>query len=485
MNLMWFRNDLRVHDNPALFNAISSGPTIAVYCLAQDQWRKHDVAPIKQNLILRQLVALKDDLNEINVPLLVVNSHDFSGVISQLDAIFDEYNITEVMFNHEYEWNENQLTELVSTHCINKNIHINGFHDQCLITPGTIHNKQGGYYKVFTAFKKAYLAQLSHQMRPLYRKPNKQEPLSLASNITCAVDALRAINSQNKKSNIWQVKWPVGEQYVHDVLAVFVEKDIDQYHVKRDIPNVKGTSKLSAYLAIGIISVRQCYQAALSMTSLVKDDGTQTWIVELIWRDFYRHLMVSYPEVCRYKPFKVNTDQLPWKQSGPLFKAWCEGKTGYPIVDAAMRQLVQTGWMHNRLRMISAMFLTKHLFIDWRLGEQFFMQHLIDGDLASNNGGWQWSASTGVDAVPYFRIFNPTRQSQRFDPDGDFIRRYVTELNALDASSIHQPSTEQIIQCGYMEPVVNHKQAVELTKHWFKQLSDNSNYYVSPESQAS
>jgi deoxyribodipyrimidine photo-lyase len=215
--------------------------------------------------------------------------------------------------------------------------------------------------------------------------------------------------------------------------------------------------------------------AALSLNHGSLSEGQQgiaTWINELIWREFYKHLLVDFPQLCRFKPFKPETDRLPWKQDSELFEAWKAGRTGFPIVDAAMRQLKQTAWMHNRLRMVVAMFLTKHLFIDWRLGEAYFMSMLVDGDLASNNGGWQWSASTGVDAVPYFRIFNPTRQSQRFDERGDFIRQYLPELSGLDNKSIHMPSAQQAKALAYPLPIVDHSAAVAQTKLWFKRLSE-------------
>lgn len=474
MNLMWFRSDLRIYDNPALYSAMQNGPTVAVYFLAAKQWQIHNVAPIQQDFILRQLQTLSEELEQLGVPLIVMDAADFSGVIPKLKQLVKEHAVEHVYFNHEYEWNESQLTELVSAQLASMNVPTHGFHDQCLIPPGSIQNKQGTFYKVFTAFKNAYLADLNEKSRPIYPKPQAQQVLSVKGSVSplreTKVEALVGVDESRKQG--WQRLWPTTSGHANQLLEEFIEDAIFQYHELRDIPSISGTSKLSAYLAIGAISVRQCFQAAVMVKNGLDNQGVKTWVVELIWRDFYRHLMVAYPEICRFKPFKMNTDQLPWKQDNKLFTAWCEGRTGYPIVDAAMRQLVETGWMHNRLRMVTAMFLTKHLFIDWRLGEQFFMQHLIDGDLASNNGGWQWSASTGVDSVPYFRIFNPTRQSQRFDEKGAFIRQYVPELAALDNKSIHQPNKQQQTLCGYAAPIVDHKTSVAQTKMHFKQLSD-------------
>ena len=193
------------------------------------------------------------------------------------------------------------------------------------------------------------------------------------------------------------------------------------------------------------------------------------WLQELIWREFYQVVIFNFPNVCRGKPFKANTDQLPWRYDPQLLTAWQQGQTGFPIVDAGMRQLNETGWMHNRVRMICAMFLTKNLFIDWRLGERYFSEHLIDGDFAANNGGWQWCASTGTDAVPYFRIFNPTEQSKRFDPTGAYIRHYCPELGDFNEHEIHNPP--ELFRGNYPAPIVNYKLSREYTLAAFKKLA--------------
>lgn len=474
MNLMWFRSDLRIHDNPALSHALKSGDTLAVFFVPLVQWQRHNVSSVKQDLILRHLPLLANDLEALNVPLLVLPETDFDHLSQSLKKLVGENHIQQVFFNHEYEWNEDQLTQLVCAQLSAMNVKTYAYHDQCMIAPGDIRNKQGGFYKVFTAFKNAYLGDMQEKSRPLYAKPMQQNQLGIASDLSALNEIQKAVTEDvnDEQLQTWHSLWIAGEQTALDQLDTFIQDDIDHYHDSRDIPSIEGTSKLSMYLAIGAISTRQCFQGAISKPNGLDNPGCKTWIVELIWRDFYRHLMAAFPEICRYKPFKANTDQLPWKQDTGLFKAWCEGKTGYPIVDAAMQQLNQTGWMHNRLRMVTAMFLTKHLFVDWRLGEQYFMSKLVDGDLASNNGGWQWSASTGVDAVPYFRIFNPTRQSQRFDEQGHFIRRYLPELAKLDDKSIHQPNAMQASQCGYPLPIVDHKSSVAETKMNFKQLSE-------------
>ncbi|MGK3623911.1 cryptochrome/photolyase family protein, partial [Acinetobacter sp. A11] len=255
--------------------------------------------------------------------------------------------------------------------------------------------------------------------------------------------------------------WPAGENFALEQLDVFIKDHLSDYKLERDFPNVRGTSQLSPYLNIGILSIRQCLQAlfrAEHSNFHLTNEGQQTWLDELLWREFYQHILFDFPHVSTHIPFKKDTQKIKWNHNPEHLTAWQTGQTGIPIIDAGMRQLLKTGWMHNRVRMITAMFLCKNLLIDWRVGEQWFMEHLIDGDLAANNGGWQWCASTGTDAVPYFRIFNPIAQSKKFDPNGDYIRQWVEELGHLDNKAIHEPySTKTNIQLNYPKPIVDLK----------------------------
>ncbi len=464
-NVMWFRSDLRVYDNPALFSAMAQGQTIAIYFVTEGQWQIHGISPAKRALILRQVKALHDELEKLHVPLIVLSAKTFKELPGVLNAFINEHPVKSIFFNHEYEVNELACARDVSEQLNKLGISCSAYHDKCLIEPGLIRNKQGEPYKVFSAFKRNYIQVFPIHARSILNRPEAQRPQRVNSDLSLLPE----------DKDLHSRSWPAGEEEAHDRLNRFLDEKIKQYKLKRDIPSEAATSELSPYLAIGAISSTQCMHAALSINHGSLSEGNQgiaTWINELIWREFYTHLLVDFPHVCRYKPFKAETDRLPWKQEGELFEAWKEGRTGFPLVDAAMRQLNKTAWMHNRLRMVTAMFLTKHLFIDWRLGEAYFMSKLIDGDLAANNGGWQWSASTGVDAVPYFRIFNPVRQSQRFDEQGDFIRHYLPELKSLDNKSIHMPSAQQAKALGYPLPIVDHSSAVQQTKLWFKQLSE-------------
>jgi deoxyribodipyrimidine photo-lyase len=253
------------------------------------------------------------------------------------------------------------------------------------------------------------------------------------------------------------------------------------YKQRRDLPGEDGTSRLSPYLAVGSVSPRRCLEAALKVNAASSSplekgqEGALTWISEICWREFYVHVLVGFPRVCKGRAFQPVTERLVWNDNPDHFEAWKDGRTGVPIVDAGMRQLRTEGWMHNRVRMITAMFLTKNLFIDWRLGEAHFMRNLIDGFLASNNGGWQWSASTGTDAAPYFRIFNPVSQGQKFDPDGAYVRRFVPEVAEIEGEMIHEPwnlpaLARQFIR--YPDPIVDLSESRETAISRFKALKE-------------
>jgi deoxyribodipyrimidine photo-lyase len=269
------------------------------------------------------------------------------------------------------------------------------------------------------------------------------------------------------------VPFRAGETEAQNRLEAFTETTLACYGEERNRMDLAGTSGLSPYLRFGMLSARQAVHAAHTAISIAPDGkamrSIETWLNELIWREFYITILYHFPYV-RRTAFRQALREIPWVNNPQDFAAWAEGRTGYPVVDAAQRQLVQTGWMHNRARMISASFLTKDLLVDWRFGERYFMQHLIDGDPAANNGGWQWTAGTGTDAAPYFRIFNPVLQSIKFDPQGDYIRRYIPELVDVPNEFIHSPwkmplelqkNYGCLIGRHYPAPIVDHAQARE------------------------
>ena len=458
--LLWFRNDLRTHDNPALhfFLNLPSSETSrkAVFFISETQWLAHNWSPIKIDFIKRHANALVDELALLGIELELISVADFAAQISYLKDYCSKHNINKVIANSELEFNEQQR----DLSCIAEGIPLTLFEADVIVPKGKVLNQSGTMFKVFTPFKKAWL---SYVKQFGFEYLEKLESKRIAT-----------INDKEQStSDTPSSAWPLSQEYEKNTLATFFQHKLTDYANQRDIPSVKGTSGLSPYLAAGVISPRYVLVSLLNRFPdifIATDSNEFAWLNELIWREFYRNLLFHFPKLCKNQCFKDKYQQTTWHNNPTYFNAWCEGKTGYPLVDAAMRQLNQTGWMHNRLRMVVASFLTKHLLIDWRWGEKYFMEHLIDGDLAANNGGWQWAASTGCDAQPYFRIFNPTRQSERFDPKGNFIRKYLPELNEIPDKEIHSPHKfiDKNQLAIYWPTIVAHKTARLMALDFYK-----------------
>lgn len=469
--LIWFRSDLRVQDNTALNAAMQSGPALAVYFITPGQWQLHDDAPCKIDFWLRNLNSLQAQLQTLNVPLLIRHAHYWSDAPEVMADLCREYSIDCVHANDEYGLNEVRRDKEVAELLREQGVQFKSYLDQLLFQPGSILNRSGNYFQVFSQFRKVCYQRL-HIALPA------QQPLLQAQ-------ASTGINSDPipsevagfaKPSAALQSLWPAGEHAAHLRQQRFADEFMEDYDLQRDLPAIPGTSQLSAYLAAGVLSPRQCLEAAL-LTNRGEfesgNPGVVTWVNELLWREFYKHILVGFPQVSRHKAFRSQTEAIAWRDAPQELKAWQEGRTGFPLVDAAIRQLLETGWMHNRLRMVVAMFLSKNLLIDWREGERFFMRHLIDGDLAANNGGWQWSASTGTDAVPWFRLFNPINQSRRFDPQGRFIRHWLPQLADVDDKHIHEPwkAGELFARPDYPQPMIDLSLSRERVLQTFHRLS--------------
>ena len=471
MQLIWLRSDLRVNDNTALSAACERGPAVALWLASPGQWQAHDDAACKVDFWLRNLRDLRQSLEGINIPLLVRRIDTWDQAAQTLLDVCRQHKIEAVHWNDEYGINENSRDQATRALLEASGVQAHSYLDQLLFRPGTVLTRSGDYFQVFSQFKKVCLEHLHRSLPSQAPRVKRQAPVGIASD-----PIPQHIEGFDKPSRALSEHWPAGEDEAQARLSRFVDETIEDYHHLRDLPAKPGTSQLSAYLAAGVISPRQCLHAALASNRGEFDSGstgTQTWINELLWREFYKHILTGYPQVSRHRAFRTHTELLPWRDAPADLEAWEQGRTGFPIIDAAMRQLLHTGWMHNRLRMIVAMFLSKNLLIDWRLGERHFMRHLIDGDLAANNGGWQWSASTGTDAVPYFRIFNPVSQSQRFDPQGHFIRHWVPELRGLDEKSIHQPTQNKDLFAdnSYHRPIVDLSSSRQRALEAFKGLS--------------
>ncbi|MBS7325921.1 MAG: deoxyribodipyrimidine photo-lyase [Thiopseudomonas sp.] len=435
--LLWLRNDLRTTDHSALHHAMQQGPTLALYVLSPGQWTLHDDATIKLDFRLRSLQKLAERLQQLNVPLIVIQCDVWRALPQRLLELCQHWHIGSLHFNDEYGVNEQLRDRQCSEHLQAAGIQVHRHGDSCLFTPGSLRTQQGQMFQVFTAFKKACWQRL--HTAPLSSLP---PPLAqAATGIASQLDALQPYLAHNAE---WERLWPAGEAAAWQQLEDFCQYDLYNYQQERDFPALDSTSRLSPALACGLLSVRSCWQRAVLANQGEFDSGSEgvvTWLTELLWREFYQHLLALNPRLSKGEAFLAVGARIPWHTNAEQLHAWQQGQTGFPLIDAAMRQLAATGWMHNRLRMVVAMFFCKNLLLDWRLGERWFMQHLIDGDLAANNGGWQWCASIGTDAAPYFRVFNPVTQSQRFDPKGDFIRRWLPELAHLDDRQIHLPQT--------------------------------------------
>lgn len=473
-HLLWLRADLRSIDNTALSEACRdpADEVAAVWLVTPEQWRRHDKAGCQLDLESRTLRELSVTLAALNIPLLIREVPDFSAVPALLLALCQTERIDRVYWNKQYEWNERVRDKAVADLLRAQGIAVEMHADQCIVGPGEVLTGDGRFYSVFTPFKKNWLSQIYERGVRVQPAPVKR-PSAWTQPDPVPV-AVPGFDSHVPLPELERL-WPGGESAALVRLEVFVDKHARRYRELRDFPAFsEATSGLSPYLAIGAISSRQCWQAAANeLAAYGPSADIDHWISELAWREFYKHILIGFPRVNKHRPFRLESEQLRWNDDEEAFQRWCEGKTGFPIVDAAMRQLKATGWMHNRLRMVAAMFLTKDLFIDWRKGERFFMQHLVDGDLAANNGGWQWSASTGNDAAPYFRIFNPKLQSERFDPEGNFLRRYLPELAGLDNKRIHAPHEKQRdFLLDYPLPLVDHRAACEETVSRFKALGE-------------
>lgn len=471
MILVWFRRDLRTLDHTALKAALDSGqPVVAGFVATPEQWQEHHMAPMQADLIARRLMHLEEELAELNIPLLYKEVPKFSDVTEVIKGWALSLNVESVMANIHYEVNEQALDREVSEVLAKNDVAFEAFHDKCVHAPTTVLNKQGEYFKVFTPFKRAWL--LKFQM-PMVSKPQPQAELSK--------DVLQEVEADRYHPNVSfsypresSESWHASTTDIVQQLREFARERSDEYQAERDLPAVDGTSQLSPYLAIGALSPRQCI-ARLYAENPLPDltEGKATWLSEIIWREFYQHLLVFEPKLVRGKGFIPWEEKIQWSYDERAFERWKTGTTGYPIVDAAMRQLNTTGWMHNRLRMVVASFLTKDLHIDWRWGEAYFMSKLVDGDFAANNGGWQWSASTGCDGQPYFRIFNPISQGEKFDSDGTFVRHWVPEIKEVPNKFIHNPwlwSGFNLLD--YHKPMVDHKVEREITLRLFKNAKE-------------
>ncbi len=457
--LVWFRRDLRVDDQAALYEALKAADQVfCAFVLDRDILDALPRADRRVEFILGALRVLDEDLRRLGGALIVRHA----SAADEIPRLAAELGVQAVFTNHDDEPQALARDGSVRERLGSFGAELRTYKDHVVFERNEVMTAGGGPYGVFTPYKNAWLKKVNDFYLSSY--PVERHATALAgSPLARGVPTLQEIGFEpaGLSAHIGE-----GCRGAAALLDDFLDR-MDRYDETRDFPALKGPSYLSVHLRFGTVSIRRLARLAHQRMQ-AGDHGAEVWLSELIWRDFYHQVMHHHPRAMT-AAFRPEYDAIRW-ESGPaadaLFQAWCEGRTGYPLVDAAMRQLNQTGYMHNRLRMVTASFLTKDLGLDWRRGEGYFAEKLLDFDLAANNGGWQWASSSGCDAQPYFRIFNPTSQSEKFDAEGRFIRRYCPELVGLGPKEIHAPWERAPLAMqgvDYPRPVVDHAQARERT----------------------
>jgi deoxyribodipyrimidine photo-lyase len=477
----WFRRDLRVHGNPALDRnlLLHGGRVLGVFSFDKKFLARPDFSANRFLFFLRTLETLRDEMRARGGDLLFLDVGPADAFPALLGALRNQKDLgppKAISWNRDYEpfARERDLT-MQDLFEDSFGIETLTERDHLLIEPTELSKGDskipgGGFYQVYTPFKNKWFAQcrtadLNSRMREVARglKAGAPEfslrwPKKSASFPFGGEGVIESYIAETRKRVPPELQSggpKPGHAAAKELLRGFRDEAIATYGTLRDIPSVSGTSKMSIYLKNGSITVPQII-ALLKLTPDSPPDSVK-YLQELVWREFYYHILYHRPNV-EHETFLEKYRELAWENNPKWFRAWCEGRTGYPIVDAGMRQLNETGWMHNRVRMIVASFLTKDLLVDYRWGEKYFMEKLLDGDLAPNNGGWQWAASTGCDPQPYFRIFNPTSQGEKFDPDGKYVRRWVPELADRPERELHDP----------LRPIVDHAKQRERALALFK-----------------
>jgi deoxyribodipyrimidine photo-lyase len=428
----WFRADLRLNDNTALHAAVAKAEVVVpIFIFDPKILTAKDTGAAIVGFMLGCLESLEKNIEAAGGKLIFRHG----DVEEEMRAVLTATKADALFFNRDYEPDARNRDAAVEKMARSLGVEVHSFKDGVVHEPDEILKADGDPYRVFTPYSRVWRSQAKQPVLPkvkFHRPHGFKGPTS--------VDLPSA---DQLKFDVTIPLPPAGERAGRDRLKEFAAGDLLHYASRRDYPALSATSRLSPHLRLGTLSPRTVLAVAEKAAEgqPLTRKQVDIFVGELIWRDFYRQILWHYPHVA-HGCFKKEYDDLKWENNHRLFAAWCDGKTGFPIIDAGMRQLNTTGWMHNRVRMIVAMFLTKDLLISWQWGERYFMHKLIDADLASNNGGWQWSASTGTDAQPYFRIFNPMSQAQKFDPEGRYIQKYVPEADTL----------------AYCRPIVDHSQ---------------------------
>ncbi len=441
----WFRRDLRISDNTALAEAARLANRVVPVFILEDSLRTGpDVGAGRLAFLLQSAESLRKNLAELGCPL-IIRSGRSEDIIPRLCG---ETGARAVFANKRYEPYAQARDRRLGETLFRAGVEFKLYKDAVVWEEAEILTQTGKPYTVFTPYSKAWKLRPIPPPRPKF-KPVPAGPAPALPSEVLPVDP--AVFGHPCR----QTLPPAGERAALDLLRQFMAGPVLDYSAQRNFPAITGTSQLSPHLRAGTIGIRTIlreWQSARATATAAQTASSEVFLNELIWREFYAQVLSNFPHVTK-GAFRPEYDRLQWSQNQEHFQAWCAGRTGYPIVDAAMRCLNATGTLHNRLRMIVAMFLTKDLLLNWQWGERYFMQQLVDGDMAANNGGWQWSAGTGTDAAPYFRIFNPVTQGEKFDPEGRFVRQWVPELTAFPAETIQQPWEDPLYLAKSKYPV--------------------------------
>ncbi len=462
-SLIWFRQDLRISDNPALINAIKNSETVTAIYIYDDSKNIRQLGGASKWWLYYALKDLEKSLKEKYNITLIYRKGSPSKIFEE---IIDKVKISNIYWNRLYEPYHTERDEKIKSALKNKNIEVESFNASLLAEPWEVKNGSGNYFKVYTAFYESSLK--NHKPREVLKAPNKQDKVL---KIKVPSDNLEDWGLRPIKPN-WAKPfypyWKISEEAAQDRLYDFLENAIANYSDNRNFPDIEGTSKLSPYLHFGQISPHQI----LSVCNFHKEtkgiEGIDKYISEVYWREFSYSLMFNFKHMDT-KNFRPEFDNFPWDNNDKTLRAWQKGEAGYPIVDAGMRELWSTGWMHNRVRMIVGSLLTKHLLTHWSQGEEWFWNTLVDADLANNSASWQWIAGSGADASPYFRIFNPITQGEKFDPKGNYIRKWVPELKNVPDEYIHKPWEAPLLH-NYVKPVISHEQGRNKALESYKKM---------------
>ncbi|MEX0811400.1 MAG: deoxyribodipyrimidine photo-lyase [Chitinophagales bacterium] len=414
--IVWHRRDLRLKDNAAAYHALKNHERVLPIFIFDKNILDQlpEKADRRVTFIHREISRIKKELEEMDSSLKIF----YSSPEKAFEQLLNSYNIEAVYTNRDYEPYARQRDSEIEKLLKEKGIAFHSFKDQCIFEKDEVLKKDGGWYSVFTPYSRVWKDLL--QDSDLKPYPNEKYFGHYLKSKVLPEISLEEMGFEEKSDHIPDADLP--------------KKIIENYHNTRDLPAEQGTTRMSVHLRFGIVSIRQLAKKGLELN--------EKWLNELIWRDFYMMILWYNPHVVK-SAFRPKYDAIPWRNNEKEFEAWQKGETGYPLVDAGMRELNETGFMHNRVRMVTASFLCKHLLIDWRWGEQYFADKLLDFELSSNNGGWQWAAGTGCDAAPYFRVFNPSSQAKKFDPQSKYIKKWVPEIWEGD----------------YVSPIVEHKMA--------------------------